>query len=56
MSKFTFVCENNFLNNPTKNTTEIVADLLPQVVEEFENFLRGCGYHFDGHLDFVDDE
>jgi hypothetical protein len=26
------------------------------VVEEFENFLRGCGYHFDGHLDFVDDE
>jgi hypothetical protein len=40
----------------TKNTTEISADLLPRVVEEFENFLRGCGYHFDGHLDFVDDE
>jgi hypothetical protein len=29
---------------------------LTQVLERFEEFLRGAGFHFDGHLDFVNDE
>lgn len=29
---------------------------LSEVLENFENFLRGTGYYFDGHLDFVEDE
>jgi hypothetical protein len=25
-------------------------------VLNFETFLRGCGFEFDGHLDFMEDE
>ena len=26
-----------------------------ELVEKFEDFLRATGYHFNGHLEFVDD-
>jgi len=29
---------------------------LGEVVCHFEDFLRGCGFVFKGHLDFVEDE
>ena len=29
---------------------------LPDIVANFEDFLRGCGFIIDGHLDFVEDE
>lgn len=29
---------------------------LSEVVEAFENYLRGCGFIFDGHLDIVEDD
>ena len=29
---------------------------ISEVVEEFEMFLKGAGYQFDGHLDFVDED
>jgi hypothetical protein len=29
---------------------------LPDALEAFEYFLRGCGYNFDGHVEIVDDE
>ena len=29
---------------------------LPDVVSQFELFLKACGYVFDGQLDFVEDE
>ena len=42
---------------PSTVTMEINGELsLPQVLERFEEFLRGAGFHFDGHLDFVNDE
>jgi hypothetical protein len=29
---------------------------LSNVVRVFEDFLKACGYSFEGHLDFVEDE
>lgn len=29
---------------------------LTDVLEAFQFFLKGCGYHFDGYVDIVDDE
>ena len=35
---------------------EFESQTLPEIVLNFETFLRGCGFNFDGHLDFVEDE
>lgn len=32
------------------------SDSLSDIVQAFEDFLRGCGFCFKGHLDIVDDE
>lgn len=53
--KFTFTSEFVGFGSP-KNTMEFEVDQLSDVVTYFEQFLRGCGYHFDGHLDFLTDE
>lgn len=57
MSKFTFICEDEPMpfgdSIITKRTFEFNADHLDGVVGEFETFLRGCGFHVDGHLEFV---
>lgn len=38
-------------------TMEVNGELsLPQILERFEEFLRGAGFYFDGHLDFVNDD
>ena len=29
---------------------------LYEVIEQFEHFLRGAGFHFEGHLDIVNEE
>ena len=29
---------------------------LSEVLEQFEYFLKGCSYVFDGHVDIIDDE
>ena len=39
-----------------KTSTEFEAHYLTDVVANFEDFLRGCGFGFDGHLDFVENE
>lgn len=42
---------------PSTITMEINGDVsLTQVLERFEEFLRGAGFHFDGHLDFITEE
>lgn len=53
MPKFTFTCEHN---SNHKSTLEFEGDFLNDVVSEFELFLRGCGFYFDGNLDFVTQE
>ena len=53
--KFTLTSEFIGFGSP-KNTMEFEVDHIGDVVMYFEQFLRGAGYHFDGHLDFVYDE
>ena len=44
----------------TRDTTKIEIECeyecLSDVVSTFQDFLRACGYHFDGELDFVKDD
>jgi len=37
-------------------TIEVDTPDLLKIIEEFEVFLKACGFHFDGHLDIVEDE
>jgi hypothetical protein len=57
MSKFTFICEDEPMPFAdaivTKKTFEFNADSLDSVIGEFETFLRGCGFHLEGNLEFV---
>jgi hypothetical protein len=42
-----------------ESKVEITLDTestLTEVIEKFENFLKACGYVFDGHLDIVQEE
>jgi len=52
MPKFTFICEHD---DGTKNTHECDEVFLPNVLENFEAFLRGATFNFKGNLDFFDD-
>jgi len=56
MSKYTFICQETFRNNPSTRTVEFPATMLDDVVKEFEMFLKGCGFIFDGHLEIVQDD
>jgi len=51
MSKFmlTSICED------IVTTKEFDSEYLYDVVERFEEFLRGCGYYFEGRLDIVNE-
>ena len=50
--KFTFIAElsEEVTTQPFKNTLEIEADYIGDVVENFELFLRGSGFH-QGNID-----
>lgn len=37
-------------------THETPAVCLPDILEDFEAFLRGCGFVFSGHLEIVAEE
>ena len=48
---FTFQHTSEYDNQPkiqTIVTTDAVS--LPDILQSVEDFLRGCGFHFDGHL------
>ena len=57
MSKFTFICEDEAMPWSTgitsKKTVEFNGDSLNEIVSEFEMFLKGCGFNFEGQLDLV---
>jgi hypothetical protein len=38
----------------SKVTFEFEEVQIDSVVQHFEDFLRGCGFHFEGHLEFVE--
>lgn len=56
MSKCTFIFEqiNHYTDEvDSKHVTEFRADDLTSMLENFELFLRGCGWNFDGVIDVV---
>jgi len=61
MARYTFTCEHfdyDIFRGDEKHvssthTTEFKADSLDTVLENFESFLRGAGFHFTGVLDIV---
>jgi hypothetical protein len=59
MAKYTFICEQESDLYAdiveSKRTVELYADSLDQILPEFEQFLRGCGFHLDGYIDVVDE-
>lgn len=60
MPKMTFVCEHqhpiNKDSNLSKVTYESNREYLYDIIEDFEDFLRGCGFYIDGKLEVVDKE
>ena len=51
--KFTFIAEHE---SGEKVTYETEKEFLGDVVSDFELFLRGAGFYFDGNLQFVDED
>ena len=43
-------------DNQANVEMEFKAVMLDEIVANFEDFLRGCGFIIEGHLDFVGDE
>lgn len=37
-------------------TVSTDAVTLPDILSSMEDFLRGCGFHFDGHITIVDED
>ena len=52
--KYIFKQVDNF--TPSETTVEFTADTLSTILEQFEMFLRGSGFHFTGNLDFIPEE
>lgn len=51
-NKFTFTMQ----NGDFQNTMTFRADTWPEALENFEDFMRGCGYVFTGNFDLVEEE
>ena len=60
MAKYTFICEQESDLYAdiveSKRTFEFHADGLDQILSEFESFLRGSGFYFNGNIDIVEEE
>ena len=54
--KYIFKQVDNISGANAVTTIEFDADYLPTILEHFEMFLRGSGFHPTGTLDFVQDE
>ena len=60
MSKYTFIKQpdpDNWLTEDESTLTVTFSKItLEDIVSEFEYFLKGAGFHFEGHLDIVPDD
>ena len=54
--KYIFKQIDDISGHNTETTIEFSADSLPDILEHFEMFIRGSGFHPTGILDFVDEE
>lgn len=50
-----FTCEHDGPFNKVNQRLhyETMSETLTEVIEDFELFLKGCGFNFDGHLDII---
>lgn len=54
MPKFTFICDHNDEDGPgPKLTFDTERVTLDDVLFDFQDFLKGCGYVFDGEVSIV---
>jgi len=60
MPKFTFTCEHEHPIKKDVNISTITyesnRDYLGDILEDFRDFLKGCGFQIDGNIDIVDEE
>ena len=54
MPKFTFICDQSCDLDTHVVTHEFSAETYWEAIEQFEMFLKGAGYSFDGILDIVE--
>lgn len=54
MPKFTLVCDHSCDLDTHVVTHQFNAEVLPDVLENIEMFLKGAGYSFTGILEIVD--
>jgi len=54
--KYIFKQVDNISGRNAETTVEFDADYLPDILEHFEMFLRGSGFHPSGTLDFVNED
>lgn len=56
MPRFIFVCEHVNLQKQTvesKSTADFAKENMSDILVQFECFLRGAGYVFDGTIEYV---
>jgi hypothetical protein len=51
--KLTFTCQHD---DNSRNTLETQSNYLPDILLDFEMFLRGSGFRFDGDVAIIDDD
>jgi hypothetical protein len=51
INEFTFTSE----QDDVRTTKQFEGHNLEVILENFEDFLRGCGFVFSGHIDIVED-
>jgi len=56
MYKFTKLKDSANVYDKADYEMEIDSMHLADLIDYFEDFLKGCGYDFDGHLRIVPDE
>ena len=54
--KYIFKQIDNISGRFAETTVEFYADSLPDILEQFEMFIRGSGFHPSGTLEYVDYE
>ena len=54
--KYIFKQVDDISGHNAETTIEFSAEYLPDILQHFEMFLRGSGYHPTGTLEFVDEE
>ena len=55
--KMSFSCTQDYDDQPTHETVcTTTAESLPDVLEAFTSFLRGCGFYFEGEVAILEED